>query len=68
MSYLDKYEVSGLFTDINTLSKKCEYEDCLHINEPNCNVKDALENGTLSKSRYDSYVGIIESIEEARKY
>ena len=68
VSYLDKYEVSGLFTDINTLSKKCEYEDCLHINEPNCNVKDALENGTLSKSRYDSYVGIIESIEEARKY
>ena len=57
-----------MFTDINTLSKKCEYEDCLHINEPNCNVKDALENGTLSKSRYDSYVGIIESIEEARKY
>ena len=68
VSYLDKYEVSSLFTDIDALSKECEYEDCIHLNEPNCNVKDALGNGTLSKSRYDSYVGIIESINEAKRY
>lgn len=68
VSFLDKYEVGGLFQEIKDLSLHCEYEDCLHINEPHCNVKEAMKNGTLSKSRYESYVGIINSIDEARRY
>ncbi|MBN2479030.1 MAG: ribosome small subunit-dependent GTPase A [Parachlamydiales bacterium] len=48
-------------------SKKCKYPDCKHINEPGCYVKTALEENTISKLRFDSYLALIKEIEEKKR-
>lgn len=55
---MDKEEIFHFFPDIFELSKNCRYYNCMHINEPNCAVKDALEKGELSISRYESYLSL----------
>ena len=47
---------------------KCKYDDCIHLKEPECSVLDALEEGKISKSRYDSYVRMIEEIRKKKNY
>lgn len=48
----------GFFPDGNFT---CKFGNCLHIHEPGCAVRKAVENGTLSKGRYDSYIRILNS-------
>lgn len=42
----------------------CAYAHCLHIDEPGCKVKEMVENGEIHPDRYESYVHMIESLEE----
>jgi ribosome biogenesis GTPase len=42
----------------------CQFNNCLHINEPGCAIKKALGEGKLSLDRYMSYGMMLESIEE----
>jgi ribosome biogenesis GTPase len=37
---------------------QCRFNNCRHINEPGCAVLDALEDGEITQSRYDSYLSI----------
>ena len=48
--------MSSTFSDIETLAENCKFKDCQHENEPGCAVKKALEDGTLSQTRWNSYV------------
>jgi len=36
--------------------KQCFFSDCNHIDEPECGVKEAVENGEIAESRYENYV------------
>ena len=56
-------EVSHYFPEIFKFSHKCYYNNCMHINEPNCAVLEAVENHYISDSRYHSYLNILEDIE-----
>ena len=47
--------LSKTFEDIEELAANCKYKDCSHGNEAGCMVKNAIEDGTLSKSRFESY-------------
>jgi ribosome biogenesis GTPase len=47
--------LSGSFDDIEELSAKCRFRDCKHEAEPDCAVKNALEDGTLDADRYENY-------------
>ncbi|MDO4902953.1 MAG: ribosome small subunit-dependent GTPase A [Limosilactobacillus sp.] len=49
-------ELPRLFPEMLELSANCKFRGCLHLKEPHCAVKDALENGIIMKSRYDDYV------------
>ncbi len=49
-------ELSTYFTDFDEFACKCKYNGCNHINEPDCAVKKAVQQGELSKDRYDRYV------------
>lgn len=62
-----KEEVSHFFPEIFDISKDCRFNNCLHINEPGCAVREALENHFISESRYNSYLSILED-EEENKY
>lgn len=58
-------EIRKLFKEMRRYDDYCRYGDCMHINEPECAVKEALQKGRISKSRYDSYLIMTE---EAKKW
>ncbi|WP_242361330.1 ribosome small subunit-dependent GTPase A [Limosilactobacillus antri] len=49
-------ELPMLFPEMRRLAPECKFRGCLHLKEPACAVKDALEHGIIMKSRYDDYV------------
>ena len=66
-SAIDKYNLMFCFIDFNQYSVHCKFRECLHINEPKCAVKNAVESGELAQSRYDSYKQIFEEIESRKE-
>jgi len=56
---LTEVEIINGFREFKALSGECRFRDCKHINEPNCAVKKALENGKVNKNRYRSYLNIL---------
>jgi len=55
---IEKNEIGLYFTDIFRISQDCSFYNCTHIHEPGCAVRKAVENGSLARSRYQSYVNI----------
>lgn len=49
-------DVSDSFSEIKELMERCRFSDCSHNTEPGCAVNEALENGTLDESYYQSYL------------
>ncbi len=46
----------GAFDDIESIAETCRFYDCQHVQEPGCAVRGAIEDGTLEKARFDSYL------------
>lgn len=46
----------------------CKFVSCIHINEPECAVKDAIKEGKVHPQRYKNYVRMLEEIKENRRY
>jgi ribosome biogenesis GTPase len=61
---LSKQEVSHYFPEMRERLNNCQFNNCLHVNEPDCAVKDAVVSGEIHEDRYVSYLGILDSIEE----
>jgi ribosome biogenesis GTPase len=61
---IPKAELSHYFLDMQPYISKCQFNNCLHINEPGCAVKAAVEEGEIDVDRYVSYATILETIEE----
>lgn len=59
-------EVSHYFPEIFRFAKQCRYHNCLHLNEPDCAVLKAVENQYISRSRYDSYLSILQDVDEGK--
>lgn len=56
---LEKSELDRYFPDIEGAARQCRFDDCLHLEEPDCAVKQALESGFLEDSRYRTYLKIL---------
>lgn len=56
----DKSEVAHYFKEIFKMSADCRYNNCTHTHEPGCAVLEAVENHYISRSRYQSYLSILE--------
>ena len=67
MPQLDVLQVRELFPEFRELQDKCRYADCMHLNEPDCAVKDALASGLIAESRYGSYVMMTEEVKKWQK-
>ncbi|ADY29810.1 ribosome small subunit-dependent GTPase A [Cellulophaga lytica] len=61
---MEKEEIGDYFPEFFALKSECKFNNCLHIDEPKCAVKDALENDEVAWSRYKSYVQMITGEEE----
>jgi len=62
---LEKEEISKYFPEMLRASEGCRFTPCTHTHEPGCAVKAAVEAGTISSERYNSYLGMLE---EDRKF
>jgi ribosome biogenesis GTPase len=61
---MDKEEVGDYFPEIFELKQDCKFNNCLHIQEPQCAVKKALDDDEIAFSRYRSYLQIVEGEDE----
>lgn len=61
---IEKNEASHYFKEIFEMGRKCQFNNCLHMNEPKCAVKDAVQDGVIAYSRYNSYISILCGSEE----
>ncbi len=61
---MDKYEIGDYFPEFFRLKSNCKFNNCLHLDEPKCAVKAALEKDEVSWSRYRSYVQIVTGDED----
>lgn len=61
---IDKEELGDYFPEFFELKQGCKFNNCLHIEEPKCAIKDALEEEEIAWSRYKSYLQILEGEEE----
>ncbi|MEI7471462.1 MAG: ribosome small subunit-dependent GTPase A [Chitinophagaceae bacterium] len=61
---INKQELSHYYPEMAALLNHCQFNNCLHINEPQCAIKEAVEAGHISPERYISYRHIIDSIDE----
>ena len=61
---ISKQELSHYFPEMRARLNDCQFNNCLHMNEPGCAVKDAVINGEIAEDRYVSYATILDSIEE----
>ena len=61
---IDKEELGDYFPEFFELKENCKFNNCLHLEEPHCAVKEALENEEIAWSRYKSYLQILEGEED----
>lgn len=64
---MEKNEIFHYFPEIFKFSADCRFNNCIHINEPGCAVREAVEKHYISDSRYKSYLNMMEE-ETNEKY
>jgi ribosome biogenesis GTPase len=64
---ISKQELSHYFPEMRIRINGCQFNNCLHVNEPGCAIKKALNEGLIYVDRYVSYCNILDSIGE-KKY
>jgi ribosome biogenesis GTPase len=61
---ISRQELSHYFPEMRRLVPDCQFNNCLHLDEPGCAIKKALEEGRINVDRYISYCNILDTIEE----
>ncbi|TDT38665.1 ribosome biogenesis GTPase [Maribacter spongiicola] len=61
---MEKEEIGNYFPEFFKLKQECKFNNCIHVDEPKCAVKDALETGDIAWSRYNSYLQMIKGEDE----
>jgi ribosome biogenesis GTPase len=60
--------LSRAFGDVEEIAAQCRFNDCQHVNEPGCTIRQALDDGTLDADRYRSYLKMLKELKHlARK-
>ncbi len=68
MTDMENEPLFHYFPEIFKISAHCKYHNCIHVNEPDCAVIQALGSGQISPSRYRSYLNLLEEQKNATKY
>lgn len=59
-------ELAKQFPEFVQVSNQCKFRECLHLNEPDCEVKRQVETGDIAKTRYENYVRFLEEIKKRK--
>lgn len=65
---LEKEELKDYYPEFEQFKTDCRFLGCVHINEPDCTVKKAIESGEISKKRYENYKQFYEELSNMKKY
>lgn len=65
---IEKEELRFYFREFSEYEGTCRFQGCTHTHEPGCMVKSALEEGKISKERYENYLELYEELKEKRRY
>lgn len=65
---MTKEELKDCFVEFKDYEQKCRFQGCVHINEPDCAVKEAVQERNISRVRYDNYVLMYEELKNKKKY
>ena len=65
---IEKEELRNYYPEFAEPSQECRFLGCVHINEPDCGVKNALERQEISRDRYDNYKQFYEELRQQKKY
>ncbi len=63
---IEARELPKQFPEFVEASHDCRFRECMHINEPQCAVKERVESGEIATTRYENYVQFLEEIEKRR--
>lgn len=61
-------ELKELYPEIARYTGMCRFDNCRHLKEPGCAVRDAVEKGEINSKRYDSYLFHMDEIKNRKKY
>jgi ribosome biogenesis GTPase len=61
---ISKQELSHYYPEMRAVINDCQFNNCVHLDEPGCAVKDAVNEGRIHEERYLSYLNIRDTIEE----
>lgn len=64
---VEKEQLRFYFPEFSEYEGKCRFQGCVHVHEPSCKVKEAVETGKLSKERYENYQSFYEEIKDKKK-
>lgn len=62
---MEKEEIQDYFPEIFALKSQCKFNNCMHLNEPKCAVKEAYAEGKIAESRFQNYINFIENEDES---
>lgn len=65
---MEKEDLKDCFAEFKDYEDGCRFKGCMHLNEPDCAVKKAVEEGQISLRRYTSYQELFEELKNRRKY
>ncbi|WP_026893905.1 ribosome small subunit-dependent GTPase A [Clostridiisalibacter paucivorans] len=68
LSFIQEEDLELYFKEIYEKSHLCRFNGCKHYKEPDCAIKNSLEDGEISKTRYDSYINFLQEIKNNRRY
>ena len=65
---MEEGELKDYFREFRKYEGQCRFQGCVHIHEPGCAVKEALNSQEISSLRYEDYLGLYEELKEKRRY
>ena len=65
---LEPEDLKEYFREFECYNGRCKFNGCVHIHEPECFVKEALQAGTISQLRYDNYVQLYDELKNKRRW
>ncbi len=65
---IEEQELKDYFPEFSKYEPYCKFQGCMHIKEPQCGVKEAVEEGKISGMRYENYRLVLEEIKGRKKY
>ena len=61
---MDPSDLKWYFDEFDEFAEQCKYANCSHTHEPDCAVKDAVEKGLITLQRYESYLRILDTLDD----